>query len=208
MVSLDIDLGTTKCGCGEFRGTPHQLTTKCDGARRVPTRSVTFSWNYPSRILGIDVGGVIIGGDGEDTSFFSDNYLQTPQLENAIEVIARVRPRFDNTFIISKCGPKVESKTMAWMRHHDFHNRTEIGETAFHFCRKRPEKVGIAKKLGVTHYIDNRMDIINSMIGTVPNLFLFNPLQRATVTQGPFHIVPSWAAFERLLEVLDKRSKA
>jgi hypothetical protein len=161
-------------------------------------------------VLGIDVGGVIISreGDGGDTSFFSDNYLKTPASKDVLEVLSRIVPKFEHTFIISKCGSKVQQKTLDWMSAQHFYHRTGISRQDFFFCKTRPEKAGIAQRLGVTHYVDDRMDILNSMIGIVPNLFLFNPLQRATVTQKSFHIVPSWAAFERLLEVIDKRKKA
>lgn len=160
------------------------------------------------KVLGIDVGGVIIGGDGEDTSFFSDNFLLTPELEGASDVIARLKPQFDDVVIISKCGPKVEKKTILWMHYHKFFEKTDIDSDRMFFCRKRPEKAGIAEALGVTHYVDNRMDIIRSMIGTVPNLFLFAPNVKATVRQGNFHIVPSWTKLERVIEVIDKWSKA
>jgi len=161
-------------------------------------------------VLGIDIGGVIISdqGDGTDTSFFSDNFLMTPQNPEAIETIARIKHRFDDVVIISKCGPKVEKKTILWLHYHKFFEKTDIDSDRLFFCRKRPEKAGIAQGLGVTHYIDNRMDIINSMMGVVPNLFLFAPNIRATVRQGNFHIVPSWAKFERILEVLDKRQNS
>ncbi len=157
------------------------------------------------KVLGIDIGGVIIGGDGEDTSFFSDNFLLTPELEGASDVIARVKSQFDDVVIISKCGRRVEEKSILWLQHHKFFEKTDIDSDRLFFCRKRPEKAGIAQRLGVTHYIDNQIDIIKSMDGIVPNLFLFAPNVRATVSQKGFHIVPSWAKFERLLEVLDKR---
>ena len=166
------------------------------------------SFEIMKRVLGIDVGNVIIGGGGEDTSFFSNNYLRTPALDGVFEVLPRIVPKFDDVVIISKCGNRVRNKTMEWMKHYDFHTKTGIGVDKFNFCYKREDKAWIAQFWEVTHYLDDRMDIINSMRGVVPNLFLFAPNVRATVTQGGFHIVPSWAAFERLLEVLDKRSKA
>ena len=159
-------------------------------------------------VLGIDVGGVIISkaGDDGDTSFFSDRYLETPPTEQVFEVLSRVVPNFDDALIISKCGPNVQRKTMAWMDHHGFYDKTGIARGKFNFCLKRPDKVGIAQFWGVTHYVDDRIDIIRSMKGIVPNLFLFAPEIKATVTQGGFHIVPSWPKLERLLQVLDRRS--
>jgi hypothetical protein len=159
------------------------------------------------KVLGIDFGRVISGGEGDDT-IFTDNFLETPELEGATETIARIKPMFDDVVIISKCGPKIQRKTNLWLYHHRFFEKTDIDSDRLFFCRERSEKVGIAQRLGVTHYVDNRMDIIRSMIGVVPNLFLFAPNVTATVRQGNFHIVPSWAKLERVIEVIDKWSKA
>ena len=201
-----------KCGCGEPLAKPHQLTTKCCNVTRSSTRSVTIDWSSvtKSKILGIDVGGVIVSkaGDFGDTSFFSDRFLETPPTDQVFEVLARIVPNFDDVLIISKCGTNVQRKTMAWMDHHDFYGKTGIARSKFNFCFKREEKVPIAQFWGVTHYVDDRIDIIKSMKDTVPNLFLFTPDIRATVTQGGFYMVPSWPKLERLLEVLDKRETA
>lgn len=162
------------------------------------------------KVLGIDIGGVIISRecDGGDTSFFSNNYLQTPPSDKVFEVLERIVPMFDDVQIISKCGANIQRKTLEWMNHYDFYNRTGIEKHKFHFCLRRDEKVGIAQFLGVTHYVDDRADILSSMKGIVPNLFKFAPNVNATVSQGNFHIVQSWEKLERLLEVLDKRQKA
>src|SRR5689334_22627413 len=109
-------------------------------------------------ILGIDVGGVIISreGDGGDTSFFSDNYLRTPSTKDCFEALSRTVPKFDHTFIISKCGANVQRKTLEWMTANYFFHHTGIQRQNIFFCKARPEKAGIAERLGVTHYIDDR----------------------------------------------------
>jgi hypothetical protein len=151
-------------------------------------------------ILGVDVGNVITGGGGEDTSFFSDNYLETPEVEGAIDSLARLVPKFDDVYIISKCGNKVQKKTLEWMNHHDFYNRTGIGVDKFNFCYKREDKVWIAEFWGVTHFVDDRKDVLDTMVGRIPNLFWFAPHLQATVRKGNFFIVPSWDRLERVLE--------
>jgi hypothetical protein len=151
-------------------------------------------------ILGVDVGNVIIGGGGEDTSFFSDNYLETPEVEGAIDSLARLVPKFDDVYIISKCGNKVQKKTLEWMKYHDFYNRTGIGVDKFNFCYKREDKVWIAEFWGVTHFVDDRKDVLNTMHGVIPNLFHFAPNFKATVRQGSFFQVGSWENLEKVIE--------
>jgi hypothetical protein len=157
-------------------------------------------------ILGIDVGGVIISreGDGGDTSFFSDNFLATPASKNAFEVISRVVSRFENVVIISKCGNRVQQRTKEWMAHTGFHKTTGIPWDKFYFCRERKDKVGIALDLGVTHFIDDRTDILSSMIGKIPFLFLFG---QSNLYKG-FDTLSSWDKLEQKLDRLDKWSKS
>ena len=43
-------------------------------------------------ILGVDIGGVIIERkpEGDDTSFFGARYLETPEVEGAIDAVAQL----------------------------------------------------------------------------------------------------------------------
>lgn len=49
---------------------------------------------------------------------------------------------------------------------------------AVRFCRERPQKAPICAELGITHFIDDRADVLEPMCGIVANRFLFGP-QRA-----------------------------
>lgn len=131
--------------------------------------------------FGVDVGGVIVDriNDNTDTSFFSDNYLATTAVPGAFDALARlVAGRFgDQVFIVSKCGSRVEAKTREWLAHHDFYTRTGIAAEHLHFCRRRPDKAGICERLGITHFIDDRLEVLG-YLGTVPDLYLFQPDRR------------------------------
>ena len=128
--------------------------------------------------IGIDVGGVIMdrANDDTDTSFFSDNYLRTTTAPGAIEAIARlVAERFkDRSFVVSKCGARIEAKTRSWMAHHRFHERTGIPPERLRFCRTREEKGPICAELGLTHFVDDRLEVLG-YLATVPHRYLFNP---------------------------------
>lgn len=128
-------------------------------------------------ILGIDIGGVIIdrANDKTDTSFFSDNYLKTTAVEGAFEAIAlQVERKFGaNVFLVSKAGPNTQRKTLQWLQHHDFWNITKVPDGNIRFCLKRREKAAICAELGITHFIDDRLEIL-SCLETVPNKILFN----------------------------------
>ncbi|MEU5938059.1 hypothetical protein ABZ807_02545 [Micromonospora sp. NPDC047548] len=128
------------------------------------------------RRLGVDVGGVIIErSDGdEDTSFFGDNYLRTPPLDWVFEALAEVVPLFDEVYVVSKCAEPTERRTRDWLAHHDFHARTGIGPHRLRFCRTRPEKGPIAARLGLTHFVDDRLEVLG-YLDTVPHRYLLRP---------------------------------
>ncbi|MEZ5510508.1 MAG: hypothetical protein R3F47_11495, partial [Gammaproteobacteria bacterium] len=77
--------------------------------------------------IGIDIGRVIIGpviGGKADTSFLGgtlEKALETPPSAYAFDSIAKLVDLFDgNAWLVSKCGPNVQQKTKAWLRHWNF----------------------------------------------------------------------------------------
>lgn len=128
------------------------------------------------KVLGVDFGGVITDrvADNSDTSFFADRFLETPMVDGAFDALSRlVAGTFEGrVHIISKAGPKIQARTKLWMAHHQFTDRTGIPETQIHFCRERQDKAPICKRLGVTHFVDDRLDVLG-YLETVPVKLLF-----------------------------------
>lgn len=159
-----------------------------------------------SEILGIDIGGVIIdrANDGTDTSFFSFNYLNTTAVEGAFTTIARlVNGKFGHhVHLVSKCGRAVEEKTRIWLTHHDFYRITGVSPGNVHFCRERADKHGICERLRVTHFIDDRLEVL-SYLKTVPNRYLFQgrrpDLHRFSHVLPDVQCVEFWSDIENML---------
>ena len=128
--------------------------------------------------LGVDVGGVLIDriNDGTDTSFLGGNYLQTTAVPGAFEALQRLgAERFGRAIhLVSKCGEATEAKTRAWLGHHEFYEATGIPADQLHFCRKRQEKAPICLGLGISHFIDDRLEVLG-YLESVPNRYLFRP---------------------------------
>ena len=126
--------------------------------------------------LGVDVGGVLIPrvGVDADTTFKSENYLETPEIPDAFDVLRRLVDEMfgRRVFIVSKCGARVQTKTLRWLKHHRFFERTGVKPKHVHFCLERSDKAPICRKLGITHFIDDRLDVLLSL-QTVPNRILF-----------------------------------
>ena len=147
-------------------------------------------------LLGVDVGGVLIDrvrADGADTSFFSDRFLETPAVAGAFETLARLsQDRFGQRLcIISKCGPRIEAKTRLWLARHKLLDTLGLDDRALHFCRERKDKAPICKRLGVTHFIDDRMDVLVHL-NTVPHRYLFGPQRGGVDSRGALR-VETWA---------------
>lgn len=120
--------------------------------------------------IGIDIGNVIIGGNGEDT-FFTDDYLKTPEVEGAWDALDDLDMAKHELHFISKCGPSVEKKTLHWLKQEGFHLSIPLHRT--HFVRKRELKAPMAQALELDIFIDDRLDIIESMEQVVKHRILF-----------------------------------
>jgi hypothetical protein len=128
--------------------------------------------------LGIDIGGVIIEptNSKSDTSFLTGDHLRTPAQENALETIrALALHRFgEHIYLVSKCGPRVQARTREWLAAQEFYERASVAPSRVHFCLRRDEKASICEALGITHFIDDRLEVLSYMVA-VPNLYLFRP---------------------------------
>jgi len=156
--------------------------------------------------LGIDIGGVIIPRVGveADIVFKSANYLETAEMPLAFEVIRRlVDERFGRrVFIVSKCGPRVQMKTLRWLKHHRFFDRTGVKPKHIYFCLERSDKAPICRKLGITHFVDDRLDVLHSL-RTVSHKFLFESGSQASNEEAKspqsMRVVSSWAEIAQML---------
>ncbi|RSM57742.1 hypothetical protein DMB66_31905 [Actinoplanes sp. ATCC 53533] len=154
--------------------------------------------------LGVDIGRVIIGGGtvpgSSDTQFFSGDtarMLATPAVPGAFDTLARLVPRFGQVWLVSKCGERVQRSTRQWLDHHDFAARTGIPRDHIRFCRKRPDKAVHCADLGITHFVDDKIDVHQALRGIVPHRFLFGP-QRTPPPAWVRH-TPTWAEVEQAI---------
>jgi hypothetical protein len=150
--------------------------------------------------LGVDIGRVIIGGDtpgGSDTQFFGGDtarMLATPAVCGAFDALARLVPRFEQVWLISKCGERTQRRSRQWLDHHDFSASTGIPRGNVRFCLARPDKAVHCAELGITHFVDDRLDVHRALRGVVPHRYLFGP--QAGPAPGWVRHTMTWAAVE------------
>lgn len=158
-------------------------------------------------VLGIDVGGVLVDRVAEqsDTSFFGDRPMETPVVPGAFDAIRELLICFDNrVHIVSKAGPKIAGLTRSWLATHEVVGDSGIAIGNVHFVRKRPDKHPVCERLGITHFVDDRVDVL-SHLSTVEHRYLFTGgLGHHDVPES----VPVWATavdtWPRLLSLLQQ----
>lgn len=151
--------------------------------------------------LGIDIGNVIMAGDndalfGRSGGYSEQRMLGIPEMPGAVDAIAQLIALFgpEQVYLVSKAHKNTEAKTLRWLARHDFCARTGLDERHIWFCRERPEKAVICGWLGITHYVDDREDVLEPMCGVVPHRYLFG--SQSYVAPDGLVAVPDWATAE------------
>jgi hypothetical protein len=148
--------------------------------------------------LGIDIGRVIIDGPshpGGDTAFFSGDeaaMLATPEMAGCVPAIARLsRLLAGRAWLVSKCGPGVQARTLRWLDARDFWARAGVPRDHARFCRQRPDKRSHCEELGLTHFVDDHPQVHAAIRGAVQFQYFFGP-QREPVPSYGIHVL-TWA---------------
>lgn len=115
--------------------------------------------------IGIDIGRTIVDTDNPDK----------PPFPEAIRVIRRLVDFYGdkNVFIVSKVTDAQKLRALRWIRRTRFHEETDMREENVEFCLERHEKAPICQRLGVTAFIDDRVDVLSHMRGIVSHRILF-----------------------------------
>jgi len=151
--------------------------------------------------LGIDFGRVIVDGSSEgDTPFIGvpyDDALEALPVPWVVGSVRELVPLFKETWIISKASATVQRKTLGWLDRWDFWETTGIQPWSICFTLKREQKVEVAKRLSLTHFIDDRLDVLETMRGVVPHLYWFQHDAQALrhdaqSAQASGYAIPDW----------------
>lgn len=137
------------------------------------------------KILGLDIGNVI-----------KRHGLPIPGM---LEAIPQLPAKFDQIHIISRINDYIEGEwSLQFLRQYKITD--VIPENRISFCTKREEKAPIAAQLGVTHFVDDRTQVLSCMT-TVPHRYAFNPSaeQLATHPANGMILVSNWGELLPLL---------
>lgn len=155
--------------------------------------------------LGIDIGRVIIDGPSRrgagDTAFFQGDeaaMLATPEMEGSVVAIASLVELFAaRVWLVSKCGPRVQARTLRWLAGHDFYRRTGLPPVNVRFCLTRPDKRIHCEQLGLTHFVDDHPEVHGAIRGFVDHQYFFGPQPQPVPGYGTH--ARDWAETEALI---------
>lgn len=120
--------------------------------------------------LAVDIGGPIINARGGSTP---EQYLAAQPTDGCFEGLRALAGRFGQRIhLISQCNEVVQYVKLAWMARQDFNERTGVSKGRIHFVRLPHEKAEVCKKLGVTHFADDRPSIL-AFAKSVPHIYAF-----------------------------------
>ena len=133
------------------------------------------------RILGLDFGNVIRPSvpDGQHGSFDlpDDSYLESPDFPEAKPCLLKAKSYFDEIHLVSRSTDGRWDDRRKWLTQRGY---DEIFRpNRIHFCPEYKDKVKICEELGVTHFVDDNLFKVLSLLKTVPRLFWF----RANLTK-------------------------
>lgn len=133
--------------------------------------------------IGIDFGGVIVRQTLGNSPIDADAGLEL-MIPSAFECITKlVTISEGNVWIVSKASMATQIATRIWLGKTGFYKLTGFNPAHIHFCAKRREKAEICLQLKLTHFIDDSEEVIQSLIGLVPNLYQFGSETNTTWQQ-------------------------
>ena len=125
-----------------------------------------------SMVIGIDFGNTITYKPAGATSV-----VPFPDALRVVKALASKYP----CYIISKVNAQQKVDVLTWLVANDFFNQVGIPESNLHFCEERHQKNAICVRLGVTHHIDDRPEVVHHLNNDI-KAFLFRPIAADVVS--------------------------
>ena len=157
--------------------------------------------------LGTDIGGVLAAHATLEFLEQPGRHLAVPEIEGSFNAIRQLREeRFgDETYVISTCNEDIEVRSREWLAHTSFVERTGVGWGNIIYCRTFAEKAQIAGRLGLTHFVDDRLEV---MVGfnNGEKLYLFQPDEQksAPFSQHANKVQEVWSWREIIADILNR----
>jgi hypothetical protein len=143
-----------------------------------------------------------LGVDCGNTIFREWNGMLLP---GSLETLQKLSASgtFDEIHIVSKANRMVRIFFRLRLRSLDFWKQTGIPRKNLHFCKQHKDKAAICKKIGITDFVDDRLQVL-SHLHIEGGRYALNPTRKREFKKFPqtaeeVTIVSSWQELEHLL---------
>ena len=126
---------------------------------------------HHSTILGVDLGNTIVRAQRRSDLEPGAARPLPVAYPDALETLYDLGALVKEIHIVSRVTPEQKVRALQWLEASDFYTKTNIPKTRVHFCAERHEKAGICKPLGITHFIDDRPEVLAHMHGVIKIAF-------------------------------------
>jgi hypothetical protein len=124
--------------------------------------------------------------------------LATPEMAGSFAAIGRLVGLFEGrVWLVSKCGPRVQARTLRWLAAHDFYRRTGLRRENVRFCLTHADKRSHCQELGLTHFVDDHPAVHSAIRGFVQHQYFFGPVAEPAPEYGLQ--AADWAEAEALI---------
>lgn len=141
--------------------------------------------------LGLDINGVLLN---------RENRLKGPiysfhAIAGAFVGIRRlIQEKFgaENVYLVSKSLGEKRMQILEFFEKNLFYEDTGILRSHVYFCEARQDKAPICRELGITHFVDDRLEVLQ-YLRHVPNRYLFQKKGGTLLSDSlAVRLVSSW----------------
>lgn len=150
-------------------------------------------------VLGVDVEGVIIQrGNNRNSAVPLAEYLKRPAIPGAFDALKQlVTHGFNPEYIhlVPKSSEQTEENITVWLDKQGFFGYTGISREHMAFCRRSVTKAHMCRKLKITHFVDDRLQVLGELYQSVPtikNLYLLNPAVEEVAAHSQYQKKVIW----------------
>ncbi len=156
--------------------------------------------------IGFDVGDTLLDKQGRTFSGYSpeDRIKLFKPFAGCFEAIKQLAETVgnDHLYIISKCDEADEEKIMKWLKIYGFISEKMIPEKNVYFCRERKDKAPIIAELGLDVFVDDRIEILESLGSGMKKMLFINDINRKEVIEQEGIIFNDWSQVFDLLNLV------
>jgi hypothetical protein len=147
--------------------------------------------NNSGMVIGLDLGGTI---------FHNNQLKEKVPMPDAFNVIKEFLTLKVPVYVVSRVNDDQSLKAYGWFRTFQFFENTGLTPNKVYFCYERHEKGPICQRLGVTHFVDDRPEVMMHMPVGVKK-YLMNPTSFDLDKHGlqDSHPVTNWNEVRSLL---------